>query len=138
MGNNWPKLPRVFLLASVGIIRLQESSDPHDGKSAGTGSAGFAVISETMNTALEQELFCSRRPAVHQRQWATSIKRQLVDERVRALIVELLREGNTDEGFDSGFDAAGQCGVLYGRLSGAMRSLNPLEKLGHHCMKRRP
>ncbi len=62
----------------------------------------------TMNTALEQQYF-----AANKRQSTNGvgdeIKRQLVAEGT-SLIVELLREGNTDEGFDSGFELLGNVG----------------------------
>ena len=61
-----------------------------------------------INTALEEQYF-----AASERQITSgvgdSIKQQLVLEG-RALIVDLLHEGNTDEGFDSGFDLLGNVG----------------------------
>lgn len=61
-----------------------------------------------MNTALEEQYF-----ATPDRQSVDavghSIKRQLVNEG-QALIVDLLAEGNTDEGFDNGFDLLGNVG----------------------------
>ena len=61
-----------------------------------------------MNTVLEESYFAS--PERHSTQGiGANVKQQLVDEG-RALIIELLREGNTDEGFDSGFDLLGNVG----------------------------
>ena len=61
-----------------------------------------------MNTVLEESYFASSDR--HSTQGiGASVKQQLVDEG-RTLIVELLREGNTDEGFDSGFDLLGNVG----------------------------
>ena len=61
-----------------------------------------------MNTVLEESYFASSER--HSTQGiGASVKQQLVDEG-RALIIELLREGNTDEGFDSGFDLLGNVG----------------------------
>ena len=61
-----------------------------------------------MNTVLEKSYF-----AAADRQSTSgmgdSIKQQLVDEG-RELIIDLLHEGNTDEGFDSGFDVLGNVG----------------------------
>ena len=61
-----------------------------------------------MNTVLEKSYF-----AADDRQSTSgmgdSIKQRLVDQG-RELIIDLLHEGNTDEGFDSGFDVLGNVG----------------------------
>ena len=59
-----------------------------------------------MNTELE-ELYFKNQHSVES--LGESIKNQLVDEG-RALICDLLNEGNTDEGFDSGFELLGDVG----------------------------
>ncbi len=61
---------------------------------------------KAMNTELE-ELYFKNRASTES--LGDSIKTQLVDEG-RALIAELLNEGNTDEGFDSGFELLGDVG----------------------------
>ena len=61
---------------------------------------------KAMNTELEEIYFTSRDS---NEPLGDSIKTQLVDEG-RALIAELLNEGNTDEGFDSGFELLGDVG----------------------------
>lgn len=62
-----------------------------------------------MNTALEQIYFAQAdRSAVEH--IGDSIKKPLVDEG-RAFILQLLKEGNTDEGFDSAFDLLGNVGL---------------------------
>ena len=61
---------------------------------------------KAMNTELE-ELYFKNRDSTES--LGDSIKTQLVDEG-RALIAELLTEGNTDEGFDSGFELLGDDG----------------------------
>lgn len=60
-----------------------------------------------MNTALEERYFAERRSDVSG--VGDDIKQQLLDEG-RAHIVGLLGEGNTDEGFDAGFDLLGNVG----------------------------
>ena len=55
---------------------------------------------KAMNTELEEIYFTNRDS---NEPLGDSIKTQLVHEG-RALIAELLNEGNTDEGFDSGFE----------------------------------
>ncbi len=62
-----------------------------------------------LNTELEQRYYASETPE----QIAgigEAIKQQLVEEG-RAHIVGLLREGNTDEGFDAGYDLLGNVGL---------------------------
>jgi hypothetical protein len=62
-----------------------------------------------MNTALEEIYFAqSDRSAVEN--VGDSIKKPLV-ERGRSFILQLLKEGNTDEGFDSAFDLLGNVGL---------------------------
>ena len=61
---------------------------------------------KAMNTELEEIYFTSRDS---NEPLGDSIKTQLVDGG-RALIAELLSEGNTDEGFDSGFELLGDVG----------------------------
>jgi hypothetical protein len=62
-----------------------------------------------MNTALEEIYFAQAdRSAVEH--IGDSIKKPLVDEG-RAFILQLLKEGNTDEGFDSAFDLLGNVGL---------------------------
>lgn len=59
-----------------------------------------------MNTELE-ELYFENRGSTES--MGESIKTRLVDEG-RGLIRDLLSEGNTDEGFDSGFELLGDVG----------------------------
>ena len=59
-----------------------------------------------MNTELEELYFKNQDPVDN---LGESIKNQLVNEG-KALISDLLREGNTDEGFDSGFELLGDVG----------------------------
>lgn len=61
-----------------------------------------------MNTALE-ELYFSREQREQVEGVGDDIKQQLVAEG-RDYIAQLLREGNTDEGFDHGFDLLGNVG----------------------------
>ena len=61
-----------------------------------------------MNTELE-ELYFQNRTSVEKLPLGENIKHQLVKEG-RELIINLLREGNTDEGFDSGFELLGDVG----------------------------
>jgi hypothetical protein len=62
-----------------------------------------------MNTALEEIYFAqSDRSAVEN--VGDSIKKPLVDTG-RSFILQLLKEGNTDEGFDSAFDLLGNVGL---------------------------
>jgi hypothetical protein len=62
-----------------------------------------------MNTALEEIYFAQEdRSAVEN--VADSIKKPLI-EAGRAFILQLLKEGNTDEGFDSAFDLLGNVGL---------------------------
>src|ERR1700722_228586 len=62
-----------------------------------------------MNTALEEIYFAqSDRSAVEN--VGASIKKPLVDTG-RSFILQLLKEGNTDEGFDSAFDLLGNVGL---------------------------
>lgn len=62
-----------------------------------------------MNTELE-ELYFQQEYKAGVEGVGTTIKEALVDEG-RNLIKELLHEGNTDEGFDSGFDLLGNVGL---------------------------
>jgi|TARA_B110000438_G_C15759166_1_gene626493 hypothetical protein len=59
-----------------------------------------------MNTELEELYFKNHKS---EELLGTNIKKQLVDEG-RSLIKDLLNEGNTDEGFDSGFELLGDVG----------------------------
>ena len=59
-----------------------------------------------MNTELEELYF---KKQISKEQLIKKIKKQLVDEG-RSLIKDLLDEGNTDEGFDSGFELLGDVG----------------------------
>ena len=61
-----------------------------------------------MNTELE-ELYFQNRTSVEKLPLGENIKHQLVNEG-RELIINLLHEGNTDEGFDSGFELLGDVG----------------------------
>ena len=62
-----------------------------------------------MNTALEESYFAQQdRSAVEH--VGDAIKKPLV-EAGRAFILQLLKEGNTDEGFDSAFDLLGNVGL---------------------------
>ena len=62
----------------------------------------------TLNTRLEALYFATENPEDVEGV-GDDIKRQLVDEG-KAYIIELLREGNTDEGFEAGFDVLGNVG----------------------------
>lgn len=62
-----------------------------------------------MNTDLEERYF-SRAQREDVTGVGDEVKRRLVEEG-RACIVDLLREGNTDEGFDAGFDLLGNVGL---------------------------
>ena len=61
-----------------------------------------------MNTELE-ELYFQNRTSVEKSPLGKNIKHRLVNEG-RELIINLLHEGNTDEGFDSGFELLGDVG----------------------------
>jgi len=65
-----------------------------------------------LNTQLEELYFAQPNPAAVEDTGA-AIKEQLVSEG-RTFIAQLLREGNTDEGFDSGFDLLGNVGFYMG------------------------
>ena len=65
-----------------------------------------------MNTELEETYFAQDNKAAVQSVGDT-IKKQLVEEG-RGLIINLLDEGNTDEGFDKGFDLLGNVGLYMG------------------------
>ena len=69
---------------------------------------GFREI----NTELEEIYFAQKNRAAVQ-SVGDSIKKKLVEEG-RSYIVDLLDEGNTDEGFDSGFDLLGNVGLYMG------------------------
>ncbi len=69
---------------------------------------GFREI----NTELEEIYFAQENRAAVQNV-GDSIKKQLVEEG-RSYILHLLDEGNTDEGFDSGFDLLGNVGLYMG------------------------
>ena len=60
------------------------------------------------NTALEELYFASENPQDVEGT-GEDIKKQLVEDG-KTFIVELLKEGNTDEGFDAGFDLLGNVG----------------------------
>ena len=64
------------------------------------------------NTELEEIYFAQKDRAAVQ-SVGDSIKKQLVEEG-RSHIVDLLDEGNTDEGFDNGFDLLGNVGLYMG------------------------
>jgi hypothetical protein len=61
-----------------------------------------------LNSALEELYFASENPEDVEGT-GEEIKKQLVEEG-KTHIVELLKEGNTDEGFDAGFDLLGNVG----------------------------
>ena len=61
-----------------------------------------------INTELEEIYFCSDNPEDVEGK-GDDLKTQLVEEGT-AFIVDLLNEGNTDEGFDAGFDVLGNVG----------------------------
>ena len=61
-----------------------------------------------LNTALEELYFATENPEEVDG-IGEDIKKQLVEDG-KAFIVELLNEGNTDEGFDAGFDVLGNVG----------------------------
>ena len=65
-----------------------------------------------LNTQLEELYFAQPNPAAVE-DTGVAIKEQLVSEG-RTFIAQLLREGNTDEGFDSGFDLLGNVGLYMG------------------------
>jgi len=65
-----------------------------------------------MNTELEEIYFAQENRAAV-RSVGDSIKKQLVEEG-RNFIVKLLNEGNTDQGFDRGFDLLGNVGLYMG------------------------
>lgn len=65
-----------------------------------------------MNTELEEIYFAQENRAAV-RSVGDSIKKQLVEEG-RNFIVKLLNEGNTDQGFDKGFDLLGNVGLYMG------------------------
>ena len=69
----------------------------------------------TLNTQLEELYFATENPEVVEGV-GEDIKALLV-EQGKAFIVDLLKEGNTDEGYDAGFDLLGQRWLLHGRLS---------------------
>ena len=62
---------------------------------------------KTMNTQLEELYFAGREAKAN---LGVSIKQKLVEDG-RVLIADLLAEGNTDEGFDSGFELLGDVGL---------------------------
>ena len=62
-----------------------------------------------LNTALEELYFASENPESVEGK-GEALKRQLEAEG-RSFIVDLLEEGNTDEGFDAGFDLLGNVGL---------------------------
>jgi hypothetical protein len=62
----------------------------------------------TLNTQLEELYFATENPEVVEGV-GEDIKAQLVEEG-KAFIVDLLKEGNTDEGYDAGFDLLGNVG----------------------------
>lgn len=62
-----------------------------------------------LNTQLEQ-LYIAQEQPDQVAGVGEELKQQLVDEG-KAFIVDLLREGNTDEGFESGFDLLGNVGL---------------------------
>ena len=64
------------------------------------------------NTELEEIYFAQENRAAVQTV-GDSIKKRLVEEG-RSYIIDLLDEGNTDEGFDSGFDLLGNVGLYMG------------------------
>jgi len=61
-----------------------------------------------INTELEEIYFSSENPEIVEGK-GDDLKAQLVDEGT-VFIVDLLNEGNTDEGFDAGFDVLGNVG----------------------------
>ena len=65
-----------------------------------------------INTELEEIYFAQENRAAVQTVGDLS-KKRLVEEG-RSYIVDLLDEGNTDEGFDSGFDLLGNVGLYMG------------------------
>jgi hypothetical protein len=62
-----------------------------------------------LNTELEELYFATENPEVVEG-IGEDIKLQLVEEG-KVFIVDLLKEGNTDEGFDSGYDVLGNVGL---------------------------
>ncbi|MFQ5983021.1 MAG: monodechloroaminopyrrolnitrin synthase PrnB family protein, partial [Woeseiaceae bacterium] len=65
-----------------------------------------------MNTELEEMYFAQENKANVQ-SVGDSVKKQLLEEG-RTYIVDLLEEGNTDEGFDSNFELLGDVGLYMG------------------------
>ena len=63
----------------------------------------------TLNSALEELYFASGNPEEVEGV-GDDIKEQLVEDG-KAFIVDLLKEGNTDEGFEAGFDLLGDVGL---------------------------
>lgn len=62
-----------------------------------------------LNTELDELYFATENPEIVEGV-GDDLKQQLVEEG-KAFIVELLKEGNTDEGFDSGYDLLGNVGL---------------------------
>jgi len=62
----------------------------------------------TLNTQLEELYFATKNPEIVEGV-GQEIKTQLVEEG-KSFIVDLLKEGNTDEGYDAGFDLLGNVG----------------------------
>jgi len=62
-----------------------------------------------LNTELEELYFVSENPEIVEGT-GDAIKEQLVEEG-KAFVVDLLKEGNTDEGFEAGFDVLGNVGL---------------------------
>ena len=65
-----------------------------------------------LNTELEELYFAQEQRAAVE-DVGGELKQQLVDEG-RAFVVQLLEEGNTDEGFESAFDLLGNVGLYMG------------------------
>jgi hypothetical protein len=92
-----------------------------------------------MNTALE-ELYFAREDRAEVAGVGEKIKHDLLQEG-RELVAALLREGNTDEGFDSGFDLLGNVGLYmascgrHGITHHARESVSPLHEASALAMQ---
>jgi len=86
----------------------------------------------TLNTELEEQYFASDNPE-RVEGIGEEIKTQLVEDG-KAFIVDLLKEGNTDEGFEAGFDLLGHVGFYmaacrrHGITDPSRETKSPLEE----------
>jgi hypothetical protein len=93
----------------------------------------------TLNTRLEELYFASDNPEVVEG-IGDQLKQQLVAEG-KSFVVELLREGNTDEGFEAGFDLLGNVGFYmaacrrHGITEPSRETRSPLEEASALAMQ---